>query len=188
MNTGALLFTHYGLSGPMILNLSGIIGKELESGAVSLSINLIPDKTWAETEKNLIADFQNCGNKELKNCGINLPRKIWALVLALAGVHPDKPASEVVKEERRRIIGIITGLPATATGLLGLEDAIITDGGISPKEIDDKTMRSKIVKNLFFAGEIINVHGLTGGYNLMQCWSMGRLAGEAAAKARIIKK
>jgi hypothetical protein len=182
MKTGAVLFTHYGLSGPLILDLSGIVGKELEAGPVSLSINLVPDKNFKELEKNIINDFQKNGSKELKNCLIgSLPKKIWSLVLACADVDSGKHANGVTREERHRIIAQITGLPVMVTGLLGFDDAIITAGGVSSKEIDGKTMKSKILDNLFFAGEIIDVHGPTGGYNLLQSWSTGHLAGESAA-------
>jgi hypothetical protein len=182
MKTGAVLFTHYGLSGPLILDLSGVVGKELEAGPVSLSIDLMPDKNFEELEKNIINDFQKNGSKGLKNCPTgSLPKMIWLLVLACADIDPEKHANGVTREERHRIITQITGLAVTVTGLLGFDDAIITAGGVSLKEIDGKTMRSKILDNLFFAGEIINVHGPTGGYNLLQSWSTGHLAGESAA-------
>ena len=183
IKTGALLFTHYGLSGPLVLDLSGAVGKELEAGPVNLLINLAPDKKFEDLEKNIINDFQKNGSKELKNCHTgSFPKKIWSLVLACADVNQEKHANGATREERRSIIAKITGLPVTVTGLLGFDDAIITAGGVPPKEIDGKTMRSRIINNLFFAGEIIDDHGPTGGYNLQQSWSTGHLAGESAAK------
>lgn len=183
MKTGAVLFTHYGLSGPLILDFSGVIGRELEAKPVNLSINLAPDMNFEELEKNIIQDFQKNGSKGVKNCWSgSLPKKIWLLILALAEVDLEKHGSSITREERRRIIGRITNLSVTVSGLRGFDEAIITAGGVTPKEIDGKTMRSKIIDNLYFAGEIIDVHGPTGGYNLQQCWSTGRLAGESAAK------
>ncbi|HOX30659.1 MAG TPA: NAD(P)/FAD-dependent oxidoreductase [Candidatus Paceibacterota bacterium] len=183
MKTGAVLFTHFGLSGPLILDLSGLVGKELAGGKISLSINFLPDLNFEELERKLIKDFQNNGSKGLKNClAGSLPRKIWFQILALAEVDPEKHANGITREERRRIIARIADFPAAVFGLLGFEEAIITAGGVNPKEIDGKTMRSKIIDNLFFAGEIIDVHGPTGGYNLQQCWSTGYVAGKSAAE------
>ncbi len=183
MAIGECLFTHFGLSGPLVLDLSGRIGNALKGGPVKLLISFLPQKSLAEIEQDIMADLKNGKNKELKNCFTELmPKILTSAILALAGVDQEKHANSLTREERQKIVSLLFQTPVTAMGLLGFDLAIITGGGIDPKEIDGKTMRSKLVDNLFFAGEIINVHGVTGGYNLQQCWSTGYLAGTAAAK------
>jgi predicted Rossmann fold flavoprotein len=183
MAVGECLFTHFGLSGPLILDLSGRIGKALENGPVKLLIGFFPGKSQEEIEQAIIDNVKIGKNKELKNCFTeSLPKILITSLLSLVHIDPEKPASSLTREERRKLTSLLFETPVTATGLLGFDLAIITGGGVDSKEIDAKTMRSKLVDNLFFAGEVINVHGITGGYNLQQCWSTGYLAGVSATK------
>ena len=110
-----------------------------------------------------------------------LPQKLIPVVVDLSGINPEKKVNEITKEERQKLAKLLKGMEMQVSGLLGFGMAIITSGGVSLGEIDSKTMKSKLIDNLFLAGEIINLHGPTGGYNLQQCWSTGYLAGRSAA-------
>jgi predicted Rossmann fold flavoprotein len=112
-----------------------------------------------------------------------LPQKLISIIVDLSGINPEKKVNEITRQERQKLVKLLKGLKMTVSSLLGFNMAIITSGGISLKEIDSKTMKSKLIENLFFAGEIINLHGPTGGYNLQLCWSTGYLAGQMAANS-----
>jgi predicted Rossmann fold flavoprotein len=182
---GEVLFTHFGLSGPAILNISVGIGELLQAGEVVISLNLMPELTRDELAAAILENFQKNPNKILKNC-LNdfIPSGLSLAVAQLADINPAKTVNNVTKEERLRLADTTRDLRLTVSGLLEIETGMVTSGGVALEEIDDKTMRSKIVFNLFFAGEIINVHGATGGFNLQQCWSTGRLAGIKASLAK----
>ncbi|MGB2631930.1 MAG: NAD(P)/FAD-dependent oxidoreductase, partial [Minisyncoccales bacterium] len=179
---GEILFTHFGLSGPAILNISAGIGELLEKGEVIISLNLLPASNYGELEKKVLENFQKNPNKILKNCLADfIPSGLTLALARFAGANPAKTANDITKEERRRLVEAMRDLRLTVFGLLEIETGMVTAGGVAPEGIDDKTMRSKTIGNLFFAGEIINVHGVTGGFNLQQCWSTGRLAGIGAS-------
>ncbi|HUV80929.1 MAG TPA: aminoacetone oxidase family FAD-binding enzyme, partial [Patescibacteria group bacterium] len=181
---GECLFTHFGLSGPIILDISKRVGKLLASREkIKMSLDLKPALDFLKLDERVQRDFKKYRNKSFKNC-LNdlLPRKLIPVILKLSGINQMKKVNDISKEERQGLVKLLKNLEMTATGLMGFNFAIVTSGGISLKEIDDKTMRSKIVDNLFFAGEIIDVDGPTGGYNLQICWSTAYLAGENAAK------
>jgi len=133
-------------------------------------------------DRRILRDLEENKNKAIKNIlpGL-LPRKLIPVIMALARIDPEKKGNSITKEERRRLRALLKEFPLTVTSLLGFNKAIITAGGVSLKEIDPKTMRSRIIRNLFFAGEIIDLDGPTGGYNLQVCWSTGYLAGQSAA-------
>jgi hypothetical protein len=180
---GEILFTHFGLSGPAILNMSSEIGKLLDKGEVAISIDLFPQIDRVKIDKMILDNFKKNPNRVLKNCLADImPQGLVLTVAGLANVAAGKTANNITKEERFRLLGAIKDIRLTVSGLLDIEAGMVTAGGVSLESIDDKTMRSKIVKNLFFAGEIINVHGRTGGFNLTQCWATGRLAGIGAIK------
>jgi predicted Rossmann fold flavoprotein len=165
--TGEILFTHFGLSGPAILNISGDIGKLLQNGEVAISLNLMPQINRAELEKLILANLQKYPNKILKNCLADfVPSGLALAVARVVAIDPIKTVNDITKEERQRVVDAIQNFKLPIAGLMDFETAMITDGGVAVCEIDDKTMRSKIVNNLFFAGEIIGVHGGTGGFNL----------------------
>jgi predicted Rossmann fold flavoprotein len=181
--TGEVIFTHFGVSGPAILGMSSRIGELLENGPVALSVDLIPESNRDRLEKELRLMFTKNPNRQLANVLAEIiPQSIAAAVGEICGVAPEKTANNVTREERQRLAATMLDLRLDVTGLLEIETGMVTGGGVRPDEVDDKTMRSKIIPNLFFAGEILNVHGRTGGYNLLQCWSTGRLAGASVAK------
>jgi len=180
---GELLFTHFGLSGPIVLDLSREIGEFLEKGEVKLFLDLKPALDFQTLDRRIQSDFSKYNNKVFKNCLSDLlPQKMIPIIIELSGITPSKKVNEITKEERHKLVRLFKGLEMTVSSLLGFEMAIVTSGGVSLKEIDSKTMKSKLIENLFFAGEIINLHGPTGGYNLQLCWSTGYLAGQNAAK------
>lgn len=183
---GELLFTHFGLSGPIVLDLSFSIGELLEKGEVKLILDLKPAMDEQSLDKRIRSDFIKYANKFLKNSlGDLLPQKLIPVIIELSQIDPLKKANLITKEERRRLMKLLKGLEMRVSSLLGFGFAIVTSGGVSLREIDSKTMKSKLIDNLFFAGEIINLHGPTGGYNLQICWSSGYLAGQIAANASI---
>jgi len=180
---GDILFTHFGLSGPAILNASVQIGEFLKKGAVVLSIDLMPQVNREELDKKIIDEISKNPNRVLKNMlAVFMPQKLAAAVAMAAGVDSAKTVNDVTKEERRRLVFATKDVRLAIDGLLDIEAGMVTGGGVAVLEIDDKTMRSKIIKNLFFAGEIIAVHGETGGFNLQQCWATGHLAGVQACR------
>jgi len=179
---GEMLFTHFGVSGPIVLDLSFKIGELLEKGEVKLVLDLKPALDFQTLDKRLQSDFSKYSNKLFKNSLADLlPQKLIPAVVDLSGLNPAKKVNEIKKEERQKLLKLLKGLEMRVSSLLGFDTAIITSGGVSLKEIDSKTMKSKLAENLFLAGEIIDLHGPTGGYNLQLCWSTGLLAGQSAA-------
>jgi len=180
---GEALFTGFGLSGPIILDMSKSIGKMLVSGQVNIFIDFKPALDSSLLDRRILRDLQEHKGKSIKNILPSLlPKKMIPVILELAAVDPDKKASSITKEERKKLRLLLKEFPLTVRRLLGFDKAIITTGGISLKEIDPETMRSKIIRNLYFAGEILDLDGPTGGYNLQICWSTGHLAGEHGAR------
>ncbi len=182
---GELLFTHFGVSGPLILDLSNKIVCLLgEYQEVRLFIDLKPGLKPEQIENRLLNEFKAKGHTELKNVmkGL-LPQKLIPVFINLLGLDPEKKANQIAQQERRLIMHLLKALSLTIIGSLPLEEAMITDGGISTKEINPRTMESKIIPGLYFAGEIIDGCASSGGYNLQQAFSTGYLAGEQAAYA-----
>ncbi len=179
---GELLFTHFGVSGPAILNISGRIAESAKNGAVFLHLDFLPEIENGELQKKILENFQKNPNKIVKNCLADfIPASLAPAVCRAAAVNVEKTANNVEKKERRRIAAAMKNFKLEVGKTFPIESGMITGGGVDIAEINHKTMRSKIIRNLFFAGEIINVHGPTGGFNLLQCWSTGRLAGASAA-------
>ena len=180
---GEMLFTHFGVSGPIILDLSGKIGELLEKGGVKLVLDLKPALDFQVLDKRIQSDFSKYSNKLFKNSLSDLlPQKLIPVIIELSGINPEKKVNEITRRERQKLVRLLKGLEMRVSSLLGFETAIVTAGGVSLREIDSKTMKSKLIDNLFFAGEIIDLKGPTGGYNLQLCWSTGLLAGQSAAK------
>jgi predicted Rossmann fold flavoprotein len=179
---GECLFAHFGLSGPIILDISKKIGELLKTGKIELSLDMKPALDLQVLDKRLQRDFAKYQNKIFKN-SLNdlLPQKMIPFIIRLSGIDPEKKINGITKTERYNLARLLKGVKMEVQGLLGFGEAIVTSGGISLKEIDSKTMRSKIIDNMFFAGEILDVDGPTGGYNLQVCWSTGYLAGKSAA-------
>ncbi len=180
---GEMLFTHFGVSGPIVLDLSGKIGELLEKGGVKLVLDLKPALDFQVLDKRIQSDFSKYSNKFFKNSLSDLlPKKLIPVIIELSGINPEKKVNEITRQERQKLVRLLKGLEMRVSSLLGFKTAIITSGGVSLREIDSKTMKSKLIDNLFFAGEIIDLKGPTGGYNLQLCWSTGLLAGQSAAK------
>ena len=183
---GEALFTGFGMSGPIILDMSKSIGQLLAAGDVDLFIDFKPALDFDMLDKRILRDLEEHKNKTIKNILPDLlPQKILPVILDLTKIDPEKKGNSITKDERKKLRLLLKQFPLTIKSLLGFNKAIITSGGIALNEIDPKTMRSKIIDNLYFAGEILDLDGPTGGYNLQVCWSTGYLAGESAAKNSI---
>lgn len=179
---GEMLFTHYGLSGPMILSASSFIGKKLEERPLRLSLDLKPALSEEQLDARILRDFEENKNKQFKNSlGKLFPAKLIPVMISLSGIHPDKKVNEITKEERKRFVSCIKDLEITLIRLRGFQEAIITQGGVSVREINPATMESKIVKGVYFAGEILDLDAVTGGFNLQIAWSTGNAAGSCAS-------
>lgn len=175
---GEMLFTHFGVSGPLMLSASSILNDRIKAGPVKMTIDLKPALTMEQLEHRLLRDFEENKNRQFKNALSGLfPAKLIPVMIQLSGIHPEKQVNSVSREERGHFAALIKAFPLTVTGLRGFEEAIITRGGVSVKEVDASTMESKRVKGLYFCGEMLDVDALTGGFNLQIAWSTGNLAG-----------
>jgi len=176
---GELLFTHFGLSGPIILSASSYVSRRIRSGAfLKAVIDLKPAIDEAVLDARVLRDFEKNRNKAIKNSlGELLLSGLIAEVLRQAGISPEKKVNEITKQERQSFVKAVKNLTFDITGTRGWNEAIITQGGVSTKEINPKTMESRLVRGLFFAGEVIDVDAVTGGFNLQIAWSTGWAAG-----------
>lgn len=182
---GEFIFTHFGLSGPMVLNMSETIGELLKNGEVKIILDLKPNLNFQTLDGEVQSYFQKNINKNFKNCLMDLlPPKIVPVIIELSKIDPSKKVNEITKEQRYKLVKLLKNLEMTVLSLLGFKEAVVTSGGVLLKEIDSKIMKSKLIENLFFAGEVVNLHGPTGGYNLQLCWSTGYLAGQCVAEHR----
>ena len=180
---GEMLFTHFGVSGPVILSGSSICAKALKEGPLSLSINLKPALSVEQLDARIERELAVNPKKHLKNVlQTMLPARLAAVFAALSGVGEEREAASLSAREREQIRDLLRNFPMTLTGLRGFEEAIITQGGVAVKEIDPATMESKKVPGLYFAGEVLDVDACTGGYNLQIAWSTGYTAGTAAGQ------
>ena len=180
---GEMLFTHFGVSGPIILTLSRRAAQLLADGRfVELELNLKPALKPEQLDARILRDFDKFKRKSLKNALVELlPAKLIPIVLDLAYLAEGKRVDEVTQAERRRLAEILQSLPLTITRTRPIDEAIVTAGGVDVKELDPRTMRSKLVEGLFVVGEVADVDGFTGGFNLQAAWSMGNVAGISAA-------
>ena len=175
---GEMLFTHFGVSGPMILSASGNIKAAEFAKPLKLVIDLKPAMTEDQLDKRILRDFDENKNKQFRNSVSKLlPSKLIPIIIDLSGIDPDKKVNEISKEERGHFVHLLKNLTMTINGLRGWNEAIITKGGINVKDVNPSTMESKLVSNLFFAGEVLDLDAMTGGYNLQIAWSTGYLAG-----------
>jgi predicted Rossmann fold flavoprotein len=177
---GEMLFTHEGISGPIVIDVSREVGKLLEESSepVIAQIDVKPALSFPQLKERINKDLQEAGNKEIRNSLDHLlPRSLIPVFLSLCDIDPYTMASQLSKEEKGSLLHILKEFNLEVSGTEGWERAVVTDGGVNVKEIDPKTMKSKLINNLYFAGEIIDVYGPTGGYNLQMCWSTGYLAG-----------
>ena len=181
---GEMLFTHFGVSGPIILSLSRQIALDLKAGkTVELSINLKPALTREQLDKRICRDFAKYSRKQIKNAlGDLLPSKMIEDVIDLAFIDGDKFVNQISREERERLVDLLQNLTITITRTRPLSEAIVTGGGISTKEINPKTMESRLIRGLYCIGEVVDVDAFTGGYNLQAAFSMGYAAGVDCVK------
>lgn len=177
---GEMLFTHFGISGPIVLDISREVIAAKENGTVELTINFKPALDHAELDTRLQRDFKKYQNKIFKNSLDDLaPRALIPVLIKLSGIDPEKPVNSITKEERKVLHKLFSALKMTVVGNMGYDLAIVTSGGVDLKEIDPRTMNSKKIPNLYFAGEILDIDGPTGGYNLQVAWATGYLAGNS---------
>ena len=183
---GEMLFTHFGLSGPIILSLSQAVSRALllkPTPEITVELNLKPALTPEVLDKRLQRDFTAFTRKQFKNSlGELLPAKLIPVIIQLSGISAEKPVHQITREERGRLVELLQGLRFTIGKTRPVAEAVVTAGGVDVKEINPKTMQSRLVKGLFFAGEIIDVDGYTGGFNLQAAFSTGMVAGAAAAR------
>ena len=179
---GEMLFTHHGISGPLVLTASCYTDFE-KMKDVHAFIDLKPALSEEQLDKRVLRDFSENENKSIINAlSALLPQSLIPVVVSESGIDKDKKVHDITKAERAELIRNLKGLHLTVTGSAGPEEAIITSGGVSVKEIDPATMESKIVKGLFFAGEVLDVDALTGGFNLQIAWSTGYAAGSSTGE------
>ena len=180
---GEMLFTHFGVSGPLILSASAAIKQNTIKKPLQMFIDLKPALSYEALDKRILREFDDAKNKQFKN-SINklLPSKMIPVIIGLSGIDPDKKVNEISKGEREDLVNLLKKLPVTLNGTRQWNEAIVTKGGISTKDINPSTMESKIIKNLYFAGEVLDLDALTGGYNLQIAWSTGALAGKSINK------
>jgi predicted Rossmann fold flavoprotein len=182
--TGKILFTHVGMSGPAILNFSSDIAELLKYGEVRLEIDALPDMGPEKVNETLQDLLRTESNKMIKNSLSSLiPSALVIPALELAGIDPDTFGHSVTRDARIALIKTLKGMPLSVDGLLGLDKAVITSGGLSLDDVDFKTMRSKKYSNLYIVGDLLDIDRPSGGYSLQLCWTTGFVAGTAAAQA-----
>lgn len=182
---GEMLFTADGISGPLVLTASSELCRKIAAAqnGISAAIDLKPALTAEQLDQRILRDFSEEKNKAFKN-SLNklLPSKMIPVIVNLSQIDPDKKVNEVTREERKRLTELIKAFPLTIIGNKGFEQAVITQGGVNVREVDASTMESKIVRNVYFAGEVLDVDAYTGGFNLQIAWSTGYLAGMSACE------
>ncbi len=177
---GDMLFTHFGISGPIVLDMSKEIILAEKKGKVELFLNLKPALTREQLDLRIQRDFKKHSNKAFKNALSDLlAKKMIPIIIEQSGIDPEKKVNSITKVERLKFLELLQNVKMTVTGNTGYVQAIVTSGGVSLKEIDPKTMRSKIISNLYFAGEVLDIDGPTGGYNLQVAWGTGYVVGES---------
>lgn len=180
---GEMLFTHFGVSGPLILSASSRYVQKAYGEKAALSIDLKPALSMEQLDKRLLREFEANKNKAFKNAlGSLFPAKLIPVMITLSGIAADKRVNEITKEERKQFAALIKSLPLTITGCRGFDEAVITMGGVSVKDVNPSTMESKKAQGLFFAGEVLDLDAVTGGFNLQIAWSTGYLAGKGAGQ------
>lgn len=180
---GEMLFTHFGVSGPIVLDASKEIGALLKRGRVKLSIDLKPALEFKELDLRVQKDFLKYQGRKFVNALDDLlPQKMIPTMIEISKIDPDQKVGEISKEDRKRFVSLLKNIVLNVDELVGFDNAIVTSGGIELGEVDQKTMKSKLIENLYFAGEILDLDGPTGGYNLQICWTTGYTAGNSVAE------
>ena len=178
---GEMMFTHFGLTGPVVLSASAHLA-DIESGKYVACIDMKPALDFKTLDARILSDFNECINKDFINSlDALLPQKMIDAVVALSGIDPRKKVNSITKEEREKLVSVIKNIEIPLSGFRSIDEAIITKGGISVNEVSPKTMESKLVSGLYFAGEVLDLDAYTGGFNLQIAFSTATLAGENAA-------
>ncbi len=177
---GEMLFTHFGVSGPVLLSASSYVAAKIKKEPLTLSIDLKPALSEEQLDARILRDFEDAKNKQYKN-SLNqlLPAKLVPVIIERSGISPEKKVNEITREERHKLVQTVKDFCITLTGLRDYKEAIITQGGVSVREVNPSTMESKKVKGLYFAGEVLDLDAVTGGFNLQIAWSTGYLAGSS---------
>lgn len=176
---GELLFTHFGMSGPLVLTASSYLGKKLEKKELQGTIDLKAALTEEQLDARLLREFEAGKNKQFKNVVSGMfPSKMFPVILELGKIPPEKKVNEITKAERMEFLRVVKNFPVTITGLRGFREAIITQGGVKTGEINPKTMESKKAQGLYFIGEVLDLDAVTGGFNLQIAWSTARAAAD----------
>lgn len=177
---GEMLFTHFGVSGPLMLSASSVVNDAVRKQPLQLYTYWKPALSEEQLDHRILRDFEEAKNRQVIH-GIEklYPSKFLPIILKLAKIPAEKRVNEVTKEERQRLVDLTKKFPVTLTGLRGFSEAIITKGGVSVKEVNPSTMESKLTKHLYFAGEVLDLDAFTGGFNLQIAWSTGYLAGSS---------
>jgi len=182
---GEMLFTHFGVSGPIILSSSAHlvrypeIMRKMHENHIKLVIDFKPAISYEELDKRVLRDFEMFKNKDFRNSLERLlPQKLIPVIIEISGINPHQKVNEISKEDRKRLVDLLKNFEMNLKGFRPIEEAIITAGGVSTKEIHPKTMESKIIKGVYFAGEMIDVDAYTGGFNLQIAYSTGVAAGK----------
>lgn len=179
---GEMIFTHFGVSGPMILSASSHM-RQMERGRYKIIIDLKPALSEQQLDARVLRDFSENNNRNFINAlNFLLPKKLVPVIVSLSGIPMDTKVNSVTREQRARLVNLLKHFTVTVTDFRPIEEAIITSGGVKTSEIDPKTMQSKLTEGLYFAGEVIDVDAYTGGFNLQIAFSTGHLAGESAAQ------
>ena len=184
---GEMMFTHFGITGPLVLSASADIQDQIRKGELNAEIDLKPALEEDKLNARILREFGENSNKAVRNVvSAVYPGKMVPVILERAGIHPDTPVHDITKQQRQALVHSTKHFALTLTSLRGFNEAVITRGGVTVKEIDPSTMGSKLVNGLYFAGEVLDVDGYTGGFNLQIAWSTGHAAGEAAAAAAAV--
>lgn len=177
---GEMMFTHFGVTGPMILSASARVGKKLQKGPLQAYLDLKPALTEEQLDARILREFEEGKNRQFKNViGVLFPSSLTPVVLELGGIPADKKVHDISREERHTFVRLVKAFPFTIVGMGEFKEAIITRGGVSVKEMNPGTMETKKIQGLYFIGEVLDLDGLTGGYNLQIVWSTAYLAAKA---------
>lgn len=181
---GEMMFTHFGLTGPIVLSASSHIGSQFDKGTVLAVLDCKPALDKEKLDRRIIRDFEGNPNVSLKNAlGALLPKSMIPVLLEITALDGKRPVHSITKEERERMVTTIKGMTFTVASLRGWSEAIITRGGVSVSQINPSTMESKVMKHLYFAGEVLDLDAVTGGFNLQIAWSTGYLAAQSAVES-----
>ena len=179
---GEMLFTHFGISGPLVLSASSHYAKKAYGKEVQAILDLKPALDEEQLDKRILRDFEESKNKQFKNSLDKLlPAKLIPVIINLSKISPEKKVNEISREERKGLVRCIKSMEMTITGTRGFREAIVTQGGVNVKEVNPSTMESKLFSGLYFGGEMLDIDAVTGGYNIQLAWSTGHLAGSSAA-------